>query len=49
MIDLYPTAHAIDIVSDEPHVCPCCHQLRYWFRNEAGRTKCLDCTEQVAA
>jgi len=34
---------ATDIMLEEPHLCPHCQRLSHWFRNENGRTFCIEC------
>jgi ligand-binding SRPBCC domain-containing protein len=34
---------ATDIMLEEPHQCPHCQRFSHWFRNQNGRTVCIDC------
>jgi hypothetical protein len=34
---------ATDIMLEEPHECSHCQRLSHWFRNQGGRTLCIEC------
>lgn len=45
-IELLPTKTATDIISDHPVECPQCQRAAYWFRNQEGRTCCIQCAKE---
>ena len=39
----------IGIIADDPHECPVCHRMTFFFENRDGRTTCTDCANTVSA
>ncbi len=37
------TSNATDYIAALPHACPHCGRMTTWFRNEDGRTRCINC------
>lgn len=41
--ELFHSSQATDVLSKEPHTCPVCKRVAYWFRNQGGRSRCIGC------
>ncbi len=44
---LNPRERHTDIMSHEPHECPRCHRMTYFFKNVNGQTACTDCQKEA--
>ena len=34
---------SVGVIADEPHECPVCHRMTYFFVNRDGRSTCTGC------
>ena len=35
------------IITEEPHMCPCCKRMTFFFENVRGETRCTACPSNL--